>query len=126
MFRQSPALAVSIAALVLSTTGVATGQLLPNPLPLQNLAGPPQTTVRSAPDFTEGISDARCLPGERAVGGGGIRSATGGGTYIDGSIPYRYSAGVTPASNPDTWRISGRRDDGADAFVKAWVVCEKP
>jgi len=125
MFRQSPAMAVAVAALVFSTTGVATGQL-PNPLPLQNLAAPPQITVRAAPDFTEGISDARCLPGERAVGGGGARSATGSGTHIDASLPYRFSAGVTPSANPDTWRISGHRDDGADAFVQAWVVCQKP
>lgn len=122
--RPSPAMGVALVALVFSSTGVATGQL-PNPLPLQNTKAP-ETIVRTAADYTESYSDARCAAGERAVGGGGSHDGfLNRAGFIEASLPTR--GGVpAPSANPDGWRVYVRRPDGGPAFVQAWVVCVKP
>ncbi|MDX6697732.1 MAG: hypothetical protein QOE65_1129 [Solirubrobacteraceae bacterium] len=80
---------------------------------LQGAAGATNVTVRSNPstDFVD------CLPGERAVGGGGTANS---GTYLVMSRPNPTSG------TPTGWRIA-QSPGGANTFAPdSYVICAKP
>jgi hypothetical protein len=70
-------------------------------------------TVRSGP-VQSGFSIAECLPGERAVGGGGDVSGPG---WLHNSRPNLAATG---------WGVEADAVDGTPVNVQAWVVCAAP
>lgn len=108
------------------------GQLPPGPAGPQGPAGTTQALVRRTADVTLNSGDrkevsASCLPGEVAVGGGGLHDAALSETV---SVAYSYpleADGSPPedGERPTAWLVGGHNlfFSGVDAKVTAYVLC---
>jgi hypothetical protein len=107
--RGSPALGISIAAMVMASTGIASGQL-PNPLPLQ--AGPSRVVATGSGE--DGRAFAPCPSGWKVTGGGGSSPK---------AHPLTHSRPFGEAWQAGTGEF-GAFDPGV--HVEAFAVCELP
>lgn len=87
-------------------------------------AGPPGApgatkVVVHESGFEEGEATANCAPGEVAVGGGGETQSVE--QLLWGSFPN-----VPAGQKPTGWTAGGETPAGAEAPVKAYVVCASP
>jgi hypothetical protein len=98
----------------LKAVDFAAGQLPRGPQGAQGPAGATNVTVREGAAATN-RSNASCLPGERAVGGG---AATSNG-LLDETKP-------TPSAGTPTGWTATAYDGMGTADVQAWVICAAP
>jgi hypothetical protein len=81
-------------------------------------AGATNVTVRTGGATTRDAA-ADCLPGEKAVGGGGFTSTAD--AFIYDSAPTQESG------TPTSWSVSAETATaGGDATVQAYVICASP
>ncbi|MGN6663913.1 MAG: hypothetical protein ACTHK6_06890 [Solirubrobacterales bacterium] len=110
-------------SITLSKLNAAARKALKGAVGPQGPAGPPgapgatKAVVRES-GFEEGEATADCAPGEVAVGGGGETKSVE--QILWGSFP------VTSGGKPVAWGAGGETPAGAEAPVKAYVVCASP